>query len=527
MPFESLSFRVSLPLEGLPDRWIPLIHLYDADLPLFPIYYFHATPSALPSGARPTEIDRVFGYVERINIDTNGNVCAVVVTNKDLDHVCNSAFRTAALASIRDRIGLNDPVTIEDVRNSFTDGELQQANLVLAEIWQRVVARAYGNKLPFGRLWDEVLGLARFVASFRSQSGRKGELIQTHYFARAFGHAIQTGGGIPPTDFYLLPTIGEITDAENPLTAFPQFARLISVAQTFQSSHCDTVAFDGLNLSRFHNPGGGTLNTEKLLALFDGFGFRDRPIALECFNAFGKGTQRPVLFLLMLADLREGRLQPEALSSPQCGSIYESLGSTYQSPKVIEIYAQQSFGNAHAMPIDTWVETFLKWPLKVRPVDARRGWIRTLFSSATKLGKVERLIWITAQARKVHSSACNDAVWCIKKASVGLARGANPLACAVCASAIRSVCPAYISIQDSLVVFNPDHENATFIIETTEHNNTAQSQGFVKCTGTSIYEPISDDFTPADDPQGFAPFPHRDHHGATMSVAGFVARYGR
>lgn len=527
MPFESLSFRIALPLEGLPDRWLPLIHLYDADLPLFPIYYFHSTSATLPTGNRPTETDRVFGYVERLNIGTNGDVHAVVVTNKDLDREANSAFREAALSNVRDRIGLNDPVTIEDVRDAFTGDEMQQANLVLAEIWERVVARSYGNKLPFGRLWDEVLGLARFVASFRSQAGRKGELIQTHYFARAFGHAIQTGGGIPPTDFYLLPTIGELADGANPLTAFPRFARLISVAATFQERYCDTVAFDGLNLSRFRNPRGGTLNTEKLLSLFDEFGFRDRPIALECYNAFGKGTQRPVLFFLMLADLRAGRLQPASLSSLQCGSIYDSLGSTYQSPKVIEIYAQQSFGNEHAMPIDTWVETFLKWPLKVCPDRLRRGWKTTLFSSAQNLGKVERLIWVTAQARKVHSSACNDAVWCIKKASAGSARGANPLACGVCAGAIRSVCPAYLSIHDKRVVFNTTDRNAHFVIKTTDHDNTHRSQGFVECTGFSIYDQIADDFTPADVPQGFAPYPHGNHNGESMSVEEFIERYGR
>jgi hypothetical protein len=44
------------------------------------------------------------------------------------------------------------------------------ANPFLAEVWERVVSNHYDGKLPFGRLWDEVLGLARWVASWNSPS---------------------------------------------------------------------------------------------------------------------------------------------------------------------------------------------------------------------------------------------------------------------------------------------------------------------------------------------------------------------
>jgi len=36
------------------------------------------------------------------------------------------------------------------------------------------------------------------------------------------------------------------------------------------------------------------------------------------------------------------------------------------------MYAQQAHGNPAAMPLDTWVETFLKWPLALYSSSGRR-----------------------------------------------------------------------------------------------------------------------------------------------------------
>jgi hypothetical protein len=41
MAFESLAYRYTFEIVSFPERWLPLIHLYDPDLPLFPIYYYH------------------------------------------------------------------------------------------------------------------------------------------------------------------------------------------------------------------------------------------------------------------------------------------------------------------------------------------------------------------------------------------------------------------------------------------------------------------------------------------------------
>lgn len=522
MPFESLSFRHEFQINDFPDRWLPLIHLYDPDLPLYPIYYFHAVSDQLSPNVRPSESDRVFGYIERINVSGNNHASVSVITNKDLQQQHNSHYQGLALNEVRERLGLNNPVTFADINTAFT-GVLTYANPVLSELWNRVVSNAYGGKLPFGRLWDEVLGLSRFVASWYSSGGRKGELIQTHFFSTKFGERVQSAGDIPQIDFYLLPTIRELVDIGNPLAIFPRYSKLVEVAERFQANYCVLRQLNGTQFSSFTNPFAGKLNTAGILSILNGQHITPalRDTAIECYNTFDKGPQRTVIFLMMLSDIRNSRVQPAHLSSPVLGSVYEGLGKSYQSPKVIHIYSQQSYGNTNAVPIDIWIDTFFSWPLKIWPAT-----LSTIFSNSQNLGKVERLIWIAAQARKVHSSACDNAIWCIKKASNGEARGANPLACKVCLTAIRNVCPAFNAIRNNRIAFNtPVTNNETFRINTSSNNNVTAGQKFTSCEGKSIDWAIVDDFSTDDVPGGYAAYPQAPHAGKTMTVQEFIDTY--
>jgi len=526
MPFESLSFRYSFSINDFPDRWLPLIHIYDADLPLFPISYFHSISKQLPQGQRPNFTDRVFGYIEKLNSPVAGTIEIHIVCNKDLNSASNIHYKQLAEIEIKERLGINNPVTIADITNAF-QGALSYANPVLLELWRRVVSDTYDNKLPFGRLWDEVFGLTRFVASWYSPGGRKGELIQTHYFASKFGELMQSGGGIPHVDFYLFPTIDEVIEVNNPLQLFPKYLQLVEVANLFITQNCTPVQVGNVTLSKFNNAQRGKLNTEKLKNIFNNTNIPHhlKPTATECFNTFDKGPQRTVIFLLMLGDIRNGRLNPRTINNTSLGSMYTNLGKTYQSPKVIHIYAQQCFGNASAMPIDIWMETLFQWPLNLYKSVPKKTKIRDILLLAPNLGKVERLLWVAVQARKVHSSACNNAIWCTKYASNKKARGANPLACKVCLTSIRDVCPAYEDIKLKEIVFNGNGNANQFEVVTSSNNNTTNNQKFTSCKGKSIYSIINDDFSAYDNPNGYAPFPNQNHDGSNMTVEEFIQEY--
>ena len=72
MPFEALSEKHEFLIPDFPEEWLPLVYLYDPDLPLFPIYYFHVLDPELAPGHRPSERDRAFGYVHHVNLEPSG-----------------------------------------------------------------------------------------------------------------------------------------------------------------------------------------------------------------------------------------------------------------------------------------------------------------------------------------------------------------------------------------------------------------------------------------------------------------------
>jgi len=522
MSFERLSYRYTLAIRNYPERWFPFIHLYDADLPLFPLQYFHVLTSNMSSEEVPSAEDRAFGYIERTHLSSSGLEVGIIC-NKDLEEAENSNLLSPVRSEIEERLGVSNPLTHADVSAAFRP-PFSQANAVLDQIWQRVVPGAFGESLPFGRFLDAVFGLARFVASFYSPAGRKSEWIQTHYFCSRFGERIDVSGNLPKMDFYLLPTFNEITGQSDLHKLFPKFQALSDAATDFHRRFCSVRNIGGgLAFSKFNPPFQGVLNTAKILDLINSLNPSSREPLTQCFNAFDKGPLRTVMFLQMLNDLRDHRLLPQKLTSNQIGFIYDSLGGFYQTPKVIALYAQQCFGNTAALPIDTWIETFMKWPLAIYPTTGRS--LHSVFASATNIGKVERLLWISAQARKVHSSLCDDALWCVKYDSRGKPRGANPLACGACLASIRGRCPAYASIAGWTISFNQSRGSNNFAIWTSQGNNAAINQSFTVCEGESPYGEVHDDFTPVDVPNAFAPYPQSGHEGQALTVDHFVRTY--
>jgi hypothetical protein len=521
MPFEDLAYRHTIPISGYPVEWLPLLNLYNPDVPLFPLQYFHVVPDSIPQGQLPSPTDRVFGYIERTQF-TGSGLEVVIITNKDLSNTSNSSLVGTVTSEISERLGISDPVTPADIVAPFQPAT-NPANPVLTQIWQRVVAPALGNRLPFGRSFDHIFGLGRCVASFYSPGGGKSEWIETHYYCSQFGERIQTAANMPKIDFFLLPSWKEVTNPNNPLTLFPRFRGLIDAAGDFHQNFCSVRSVSGsLRFSKFTNPYGGSLNTDKIIQCINRLSSSSIDPLIQCFNAFDKGPIRTVMFLQMLNDIIGQRLVPSQLSSSDFGIIYDGLSGFYQTPKVIALYAEQCFGNPSAFPVDTWIETFLKWPLSIYPASGR---LQGVLANTINLGKVERLLWISAQARKIHSSLCNDALWCVKYAKPKTPRGANPLACKACLPSIRNACPAYSRIASRTISFNSSRGSNHFEIWTSGKNNTTPNQKFAVCEGTSSQGYVYDNFTPVDTPSSFSPYPASSHQGQTLTVSQFISTY--
>lgn len=523
MSFESLSETYEFLVRDFPSEWLPLTYLYDPDLPLFPLQYFHLLDPELQAPSRPRQTDRVFGFIHHLNL-THDGLLVSIVTNKDLHLAHNNKYRTIVELEVRARLGLGDPIRLSDI-NGKLKGELAKSNKIIDELWYQVIDGSFGKSLPFGRMWDGVFGLARFIASWNSEGGRKGELIQTHYFLAAFGEKIATGQGVH-ADFYLLPTYEELCDTGNPLSIFPRYAALVAASDSFVGKYCVTRSlggghsFSAFQLSRAHS-GAARLDTAAVIQIINGgFSGQQRAALLENYNAFNRGPQRSVISLLMLHDIRHSLWDPNSLTPKVCGAMYPGMKASYQTPKVIQLYAQQCFGSACVLPIDNWVETFLRWPLAFN--SSARHFYDRLFSCSDVWGKIERLIWMASQARKVHSSVAAEILWCVRYGGPNkLMRGANPLSCKICETHIRNACPAYAEIQEEPVEFNAMYSGRGFLVESSAGTNSSVAQQFLRCIGQGT----EDEYSPKDRPQKFLAYPNPPHAGETISVKEFIKKY--
>jgi len=519
MPFEDLAYRYTFLIRDFPPKWFPLIQLYDPDIPLFPTQYIHAVPKKICTDHAPRADERIFGFIERINPHNNG-LEVTALCNKDLNLPENSLYKAIAQVEVRERLGVNNPVTRMDISNTF-NAPLQNRNRLLEALWGRVVTKYFDDKLPFGRLYDKIFGFIRFIASFNSPAGRKSELIQTHYFYTKFGEPIQINLNFPQMVYYLFPTYEELTN--NWLEFFPNFNSLSQASDDFHQNYCSVIDIgNDLNFSSFDNPVRGTVNTKKLLDYFNSLQSSSQNPLIEVFNAFDKGPPRTLIFLQMFNDLKHARLGPDRMTSNDFYLVYNKLKGFYQSPKVIALYSQQCFGNMSSLPVDTWVKAFLDCPIETQSVKLKG---LDVLHYSNNLGKTERLIWVAAQARKIHSPICNDALWCIKYDSGRTARCANPLSCGACNDSIRSVCPAYSRIQNQTVIFNQRRGLNNFEIWTSNADNITQNQMIRRCAGKGLVGEITDDFTPVDSPNSFRTYPQRGHTDDILTINDFIRLY--
>lgn len=534
MAFDALAYFYDFEVPDFPQEWLPLTYLYDPDLPLFPILYFHEMDPTLGSGQRAGERDRIFGFVHSIAFNrSTGRLRITLAISKDLSLQLNAKYIAVAEAAARSRLGLDDPVVLSDIVGALT-GALASANNLLRELWEQIVVSSFGGKLPFGKCWDPVFGLARYIASWNSDGGRKGELIQLHAYVASFGERIQTGGGIH-ADFYLLPAWNEFRDVSNPLALFQKYSSLVGpggATEFFAQRFVTPIGANGVSYSRFElsklravtGQNFRRLDTPALISLMEQAPARGRARAAlyDNYSAFNRGPPRAILSLLMHHDLRVANWDPSNLSQVDCVAQYTRLGSSYQSPKVMQLFAQQCFGSLPVLPIDNWVETFVKAPLALVPV---RGQFHSgVFASSAMWGKIERLIWMAAQARKVHSSVAENILWCVRYGGPDKQmRRANPFGCKVCDSHIRNVCPSYAAIKQLPVLFNAQAKpKFGFNIRSGSQDNVTQNQVFVACDGVDG----CDEYTPKDRPAQFGPYPSPGHlGGASMTVAQFLNTY--
>lgn len=132
------------------------------------------------------------------------------------------------------------------------------------------------------------------------------------------------------------------------------------------------------------------------------------------------------------------------------------------SSKVIACFLQQAF-SIEAFPIDTWVKTFIFYPLGISPKNNGRNDPTKLiqdelYSKYNRLDKLEKLIWASSMGNKTNKTEFLDILWCQRygtdEGSAGSCRGANPLSCSKCI--LKDECLSYQDIKDENIYISDD-----------------------------------------------------------------------
>ena len=418
----SLKYETEITVSNIPIQWIPKIELYYPDLPQFPIMYLHSFLNQ----------QRVLGIPVSVSYKISGTSCIasfIVLTN-----VAPSPQIVAHLNNeIKERIGLSQAITEANLI-SFCNNNVQYMQF-FKELWKYIEA-SYGSRIPYGRFYEEIYSIVRFVSAWTPKTGRQSEMRMLYNFMSAFGELAELPRAWAHLECYYIPSLSDIRN--NTLSEFPKFQRMLqAIEKTFKNQYTNQTVISGhtfnvlpsawpKNKDDFINS--VTLPLRKQNVLSDD----ERRDVETLVDAFNRHSWRAAYFISALITAKQDDYYQ--WDKPFFVELY-SRGNELKgySEKVMACFLQQGFIKDEFIPIDTWIETFYQFSLGINTRE-------DFYNSFDHLGKIERVIWLASQANKTNMKNFYDILWCQRFGTIGnkVLRGINPIACSECS--LKSAC---------------------------------------------------------------------------------------
>lgn len=487
--------------QNVPLAWTTRFEFFTTDLEQFPLMYVHRMINY------QSDKKRVFGYALGAKIENQAEgLCEVTV-----DFLCNIEQGDQGVdeileEEISNRLGIANKVGYGDLKQIT---EKCPENLPLLEkIWGIGIEEVFGNSIPHGKLYDEIFGIIRFSASGNApRLGKTSELRMLYWYMKDIGEKVIISGNINDynfCEFYLLPSMEELRD--NDFSLFPTFSRYYDAIEAFwKLEYTETFRINenerkslielktelkelGLSDQGKKEDLVRTLNNNSkyrdiieyryaksgtLPSKGKDFEERYREKLPEYYDEISKLRQifnrMPLRFYgyiwNMMTFVETGYdefSEREKLRDFQ-KFHHDKKGS---SSKVLACILQQCFG-LEALPIDTWVKTFIQYPLALdvysdgKSKNPSKEDIEQLYASFNNLDKLEKLIWVSSMGNKTNKTNFEDILWCQRygtdKQHKGPCRGVNPLSCSQCL--LRENCPGFEQISEDIVVVEDDRLN--------------------------------------------------------------------
>lgn len=498
---EPIKYEHVYTFDGIPLQWLQGFEIFYPDLTNFPVSYVHFN----------TESQRVYGFPVSISVsNASQGICSITVSflcNKEQSATSNEIERRIR-EELEGRFGISNPLTLADLEECTSDNDTKN---FLKEVW-KTASKLFGDSYPYGKLYDEMYSIVRFVAAWAPKTGRQSEMRAVYNFQSLFGEKIEIQGTWNFLDFFLIPTYNDVQNGT--MSDFPKFQKMFAALQKIWPKHwkkkgtykirCDIhKEITGTKYSR-NEAEKAVANKKKtvvhrncnfsiedadieIFAADEGWGknidefdkefakkwknegiitSEERKILNKLVSAFNRHPGRTTYFVWALMSISHKPYQEYDREYYQ--KFYELAENSNVkgiSPKVVGCFLQQGFEQEEMIPIDTWVESFHKGPLGI---DSKFDF----FKSFKKIGKLERMIWKVSQAKKTNAEPLMNVLWCIRFGETGnhMIRYANPLSCYACDFHTKG-CPGFEKIRKNKVMIKNESDVNVKTITTEKNKN--------------------------------------------------------
>lgn len=456
-----IKYEYTVTLDRIPVQWIPKFELFTIDLPNFPLVYVHHYENE----------KRIFGFpISASFIKFENGTCVPEIkflSNVDLEN--DDEARRVVESELSERFGISNSVKINDIMDACKgDTEYQE---FFKKIWEKVIKPDHGDSIPFGRYFEKFYSIFRFNAAWNTagRGGRQQELRIVYWFLREYGARVKIE--IESYNFYqffLLPTFDEVKSKQvSNFSKFENIYKVIEKIWNLEFTHENELL--GKKIKSMEKSWPQTRNgfvrylNEKYVekGILTPEEAHDLGLLVDMFN---RNPQRTIGFIWSVMSINE--LDYDSWSKEFLDQFYlkyfesnkETIG-VY--PKVVACFLQQGFGNEHAIPMDDWILTFAKHPFGLDGVKLKPDSTKTVqkffthkmfFEKFDNRAKLERLIWLVAQSKKVNMDPVFDMLWCIRFGTTGdddQLRQQNPIGCYQCN--LKEHCKGYSAIEEDFV----------------------------------------------------------------------------
>lgn len=427
-----INFETEIEIK-IPIKWIPLIEISFSDLPQFPLIYVHFFDNET----------RIYGFPACVSFDflpNNENCIAKFKFLSNVNLEKNKNIKDKVRKEIENRIGTSDKIGVEDVVR-FCNGD-SEYELFFKKLWG-YLSKLYGGFIPFGKFYDEVFSIVRFISAWNPKTGKQSEIRMVYNFMSNFGEEIELPEKWNNLDFYLIPTYKEIL--EGSMDDFPRFKGLFEsmkkAADIFFTKEVEINERVFKYMEEAWNSKTFREKTSELVASGE-FEISDKERLDLLVDAFNRHAGRAAFFVWSLININEEN-DYRKWNKDDFIKFYGNKIGKGCSPKAVACFLQQGFKNTEVIPIDTWVGSFYEHALGIDEMD-------DFFRKFIEIGKLERLIWLSSQANKTNNVKFFYLLWCTRYGQTkSIVREANPLSCYECQ--LRNSCAGFKKIKNKKV----------------------------------------------------------------------------